>query len=104
MPRAAAKQAQTEPPIEQPQASELQIPQALEGFVDEMAWEVISRMFPTWVRRRIAYLLQSEDPAHVAKRQELFATLRDAIFAQALAGAATALPPIGAAATGGEES
>ncbi len=64
-----------------------EIPQPLQGLVDEMAWDAISKLIPFWVKGRIAFLLQSDDPEHIAKRQEIFRMLQDAIFAQALAGA-----------------
>jgi len=90
MPSKAKSAEPTPQPIAEsttPSFSSHEVPQALEGVVEEMAWKVITQMFPIWVRRRVAFLLQSTDPAHIEKRQEIFKMLQGAIFAQALAGA-----------------
>jgi len=102
MPRTTKTQPKSEPIAESPahSFSSHEVPQAFEGTVDEMAWKVISQMFPIWVKGRVAFLLQSNDPAHVEQRKEIFTMLQGAIFAQALAGAglnesSNVLPPRG---------
>jgi hypothetical protein len=76
-------------PTAQPDTSEpvMTMPDELRPTVDAIAWTAIEKLFPVWVKQRVAHLLQSTDPADVQKRQEIFKTLEQAIFANALAGA-----------------
>jgi len=97
-----AKSAEPTPAIADspPLFPQIELPPSLEGVVDEVAWEVIEKMFPVWVRQRVAFVLHSEDPAHLARRQVIYSNLRDAIFANAVAGAglngsSNVLPPGG---------
>jgi len=66
---------------------QVDLPPSVQKTVDEVAWKIIEEMFPIWVRERVAFLLQSEDSAHVEKRKEVFQLLQGAIFANAVAGA-----------------
>jgi hypothetical protein len=89
MPRATKQPVQEVQPELAPDST-ITIPPELISTVDPMAWEVIEKMIPIWVKQRVVFLLASDVPEHQAKRQEVFSNLRGAIFANALAGVAEA--------------
>jgi len=76
-----------------PLLPQVDLPPSVQKTVDEVAWKVIEEMFPVWVKERVAFLLQSDDPKHTATRQIIYSNLRGAIFANVLAGAGLSSTP-----------